>query len=171
MLPRSLVLLAALVVAAALLLVACGSNSYDAGTIEKYLKESQQGKVRGLPIGDASCPKDVTLKEGVTFRCTLQIAGEPAPYTVTLTNVDADKIHISLEPAKALIATAAVADLVRSGLQPRYRDAAKINCGDKQLIVADPGTKIGCIVKVGSDQVQAVARVENKDGKVVLVKN
>lgn len=160
---------AALVLAAALLVSACSSgNSYDAGTVETYLKQSQEGKVRGLPIGAAACPEDVELSEGVTFQCTLELAGEPAPYKVRLTNVDADKVQINLEPAKALIATSAVADLVRSGLKPQYQDAAKITCGEKQLLVTDPGTKIGCVVKIGGEQAQAVARVVNKDGKIVL---
>ena len=116
-------LAAALVLGAALGLPACSSNSYDAETVESYLKDSQEGKVRGLALGDAVCPEDVELTEGVTFRCTLEIAGVKAPYTVRLTNVDADKIRINLEPAKALIATAAVVDLVRSGLKPRVSGA------------------------------------------------
>lgn len=157
-------------IAAALLLSACSSNAYDAGTTEKYLKNSQKGKVRGLPLGEATCPEDLELKEGMTFRCTLDIAGVAAPYTVRLTNVDADKVQINLEPAKALIATGAVVDLVRGGLKPQYQEQAKISCGDEQLIVADPGTKIGCIVEVDGEKRQAVARVEDKDGKVVLVR-
>ena len=148
----------------------CGSNSYDAGTVEKYVRKSQEGKVRGLTLGDATCPKDVKLTEGVTFRCTLQIAGEAAPYNVRLTDVDADQVTVNLEPAKALIATSAVVDLVRGGLKPRFRDAAKVSCGEKPLLIVDPGTRIGCIVTVGGEQRQAVARVENKQGKVVLVR-
>lgn len=163
-------LAAALVLGAALGLPACSSNSYDAETVESYLKDSQEGKVRGLALGDAVCPEDVELTEGVTFRCTLEIAGVKAPYTVRLTNVDADKIRINLEPAKALIATAAVVDLVRSGLKPEYREEALITCGKDELLVADPGTKIGCIVEIDGERQQAVARVENKDGRVVLVR-
>lgn len=165
--PRLLALPSAL--AAVLLVTACSSgNSYDAGKTEQYLKESQQGKVRGLPLGEATCPEDVELSEGVTFQCTLEIAGVAAPYKVRLTNVDADKVTINLEPAKALIGTAAVVDLVRSGLKPQYRDQAKITCGDKELLVTDPGTKIGCIVTVDGDQSQAVVRVADKNGRVVL---
>ncbi len=168
---RSLRLLTmAFVLGAALGLSACSSNSYDAETVESYLKDSQEGQVRGLALGDAVCPQDVELTEGVTFQCTLEIAGAKAPYTVRLTNVDADKIRINLEPAKALIATAGVVDLVRSGLRPRYRDQATITCGKDQLLVTDPGTRIGCVVEIDGERRQAVARVENKDGKVVLVR-
>lgn len=163
-------LLPVLALAAPVVLAACSSNSYDAGTIESYLKDSQKGQVRGLAIGDAVCPEDVELTEGVTFQCTLDIAGVKAPYTVKLTNVDADKVQINLEPAKALISTAVVADLVRTNLKSQYRDQAKINCGKDKLLVTDPGTKIGCIVEIDGEQQQAVARVENKDGKVVLVR-
>lgn len=166
--PSPRLLLVALALVAVLAAAGCSGNSYDAGTTEKYLKQSQQGKVRGLPIGDATCPQDVKLKEGVTFRCTLEIAGVAAPYTVRLTNVDADKVTINVEPAKVLIGTAAVVDLVRRGLKPQYQDQAKITCGDKELLVTDPGTKIGCIVSIGGDQRQAVVRVADKNGKVVL---
>lgn len=159
-----------LVVGAASLITACSSsNSYDAGKIESYLKDSQEGKVRGLELGEASCPEDVELTEGVTFRCTLEIAGVKAPYTVKLTNVDADEVQINLEPAKALIATAVVADLVHKGLKEQYRDQATIDCGKDQLLVADVGTKIGCIVEIDGKRQQAIARVKDKDGTVVLV--
>ena len=148
----------------------CGSNSYDAGTVEKYVRKSQEGKVRGLALGDATCPKGVELTEGVTFQCTLEIAGEAAPYNVRLTDVDAAQVTVNLEPAKALIATSAVVDLVRGGLKQRFRDRAKVSCGEKQLLVVDPGTRIGCVVTVGGAQRQAVARVENRRGRVVLVR-
>lgn len=165
---KAQVLLPAATLAVAAGIAGCGSNAYDAGKIESYLKDSQQGKVRGLPLGDATCPRDVELTEGVTFRCKLEIAGEPAPYKVRLTNVDADEVTVNLEPARALIATAVVVDLVRGGLKPRYRDRAKVSCGEKQVIVADPGTRIGCVVRIGGEERQAVARIENKEGKVVL---
>lgn len=157
-----------LVLAPALLLSACSSNAYDAETIEKYLTESQQGKVRGLSIGEAACPEDVELTEGVTFRCTLEIGGVAAPYRVRLTDVEADEVQVNVAPAKALIATDAVVDLVRGSLKDRYRDEARVNCGHDQVLVADPGTKIGCIVEVDGERRQAVARVANKDGRVVL---
>lgn len=157
-----------LLLACALLVAGCSSNAYDAEAVEKYLKESQQGKVRGLPIGEAVCPEDVELTEGVTFRCTLQLGGVAAPYRVRLTDVEADEVQVSLEPAKALIATDAVVELVRGGLKERYRDEARISCGDDRLLVTDPGTKIGCIVEVDGERRQAVARVENRDGRVVL---
>ncbi len=95
-------------VVAALGLAACGENQYDAGKVESILQQTQKDKLRGLPMGDATCPKDVKLSEGVTFQCTLVIAGEQAPYKVTLTNVKADKVTVTAEPAKALVATKAV---------------------------------------------------------------
>jgi len=170
MLVRSLSLIpaSALVAACALLVSGCSSNAYDAETIEQYLKESQQGKVRGLPIGEARCPDDVELTEGVTFRCTLEIAGVAAPYRVRLTDVEADEVQVNVEPAKALIATAVVVDLVRSSLNDRFRDEADVSCGDEQMLVADPGTRIGCIVEVDGERRQAVARVASKDGRIVL---
>jgi hypothetical protein len=156
-----------LAVSAGLLLSACSGNTYDAQTVEDKLKETQQDKVRGLPIGEARCPEDVELTEGVTFRCTLEIAGKPAPYRVRLTNVDADKVMINVEPARALIATGAAVDFVRGQLPPELR-SAKVTCGEDQLLVADPGTKIGCVVTIDGKENQVVLRVKDTKGNVVL---
>jgi hypothetical protein len=148
-------------------LTACSGNAYDAQTVEDKLKETQEGKVRGLPIGEARCPDDVDLKEGVTFRCTLEIAGKPAPYRVRLTNVDADKVTIDVEPARALIATGAVVEFLRAQL-PAAARTAKVSCGDERLLIADPGTRIGCVVTVGGRETQVVLRVKDTKGNVVV---
>ncbi len=52
----AVLLLSALLVGA-VVLAGCGSNSYDSGTVEKYLRKSQEGKVRGLALGDATLPE------------------------------------------------------------------------------------------------------------------
>lgn len=148
---------------------ACGENRYDAGKVESLLKQTQEGKLRGLPMGEAKCPDDVKLTEGVTFRCTLEIAGEPAPYKVTLTNVKADKVTVSAEPAKALIATQAIVDFVRAQLTPELRSKS-LTCGDKKLLIADPGTKIGCVLTIDGKENQIVLRVKDTKGNVVLEK-
>lgn len=155
---------------AVLALAACGENQYDAGKVESILKQTQKGKLRGLPMGDATCPKDVKLSESVTFRCTLVIAGEPAPYKVTLTNVKADKVTVTAEPAKALVATKAVVDFVRSQLTPALQ-SKPLTCGDKPILIADPGTKIGCVITIDGKENQIVLRVKDTKGTVVLERN
>lgn len=157
-------------VVAALGLAACGENQYDAGKVESILQQTQKDKLRGLPMGDATCPKDVKLSEGVTFQCTLVIAGEQAPYKVTLTNVKADKVTVTAEPAKALVATKAVLDFVRSRLTPELRDKP-LTCGDKELLIAAPGTKIGCVITIDGKENQIVLRVKDTKGNVVLERN
>lgn len=155
---------------AALGLAACGSNEYDAGKVESLLQQTQKDKLRGLPMGAASCPKDVKLTEGVTFQCTLVIAGERAPYKVTLTNVKADKVTVTAEPAKALVSTKAVLDYVRSQLTPELR-SKPLTCGDKQILIAEPGTKIGCVITIDGKENQIVLRVKDTKGTVVLERN
>ena len=164
------VLIPLTVAVAALGLAACGENQYDAGKVESILKDGQKDKLRGLPMGDATCPKDVELKEGVTFRCTLVIAGEPAPYKVTLTNVDADKVTVTSEPAKALIPTALVLDFVRRQLSPSLQDKP-LTCGDDKLLIVDPGTKIGCVITIDGKENQITLRVKDTQGNVVLERN
>ncbi|MCU0258903.1 MAG: DUF4333 domain-containing protein [Solirubrobacteraceae bacterium] len=153
--------------AGAMTLTACSGNAYDAQTVEDKLKETQRDKVRGLPIGEARCPDDVELKEGVTFRCTLEIAGKPAPYRVRLTDVEAEKVTINVEPARALIATGAVVEFLRAQL-PAALSSAKVSCGDERLLIADPGTKIGCVVTVDGKENQVVLRVKDTKGNVVI---
>lgn len=156
--------------AVALVLGACGENQYDAGKVESILKEGQQGKLGGLAMGEATCPKDVKLTEGVTFQCTLVVAGEKAPYKVTLTNVKEDKVTVTSAPAKALIPTKAVVDFVRSQLNASLR-SKPLTCGDKTLLIADPGTKIGCVITIDGKEQQIVLRVKDTQGNVVLERN
>ncbi|CAB4919057.1 unannotated protein [freshwater metagenome] len=155
-----------------LLLVACGGNEYDAGTVEKNLRASQVGKVGGLPLGKATCPKDVTLTEGFTFECTLLIDGTPAPYTVTLTNVKADMVHFEAEPAKAIIPSASVVKYVTDNLNPSLARRLKtdVTCGEEKLFIVDPGTKIGCIVTIDGQQNQVSLVVKNTQGLVQIEK-
>ena len=155
---------------AMLSLAACGGNAYDQAKVEKFLAQSQEGKVRGLKLGKATCPKDVKLTEGVTFRCTLLIAGVAAPYKVTLTNVKADKVTITGEPAKALISTQAAVDFVTGQLNASAAKRAKVRCSKagEQVIIAAPGTQIGCIVAIDGKQLQAVLVVDDTKGSVHL---
>jgi hypothetical protein len=161
---------AALLILVALAIAGCGSNSYDAGKIESFLSKSQEGKVRGLKLGAATCPKDVKLTEGVTFRCTLRIAGVDAPYKVRLTHVDADKVTITAEPAKALISTRAAVDFVSGRLNPSVAKRATVACAKPgvQVIVAAPGTQVGCVVAVDGKQLQAVLVVDDTSGHIHL---
>lgn len=160
----------ALLALVALTAAGCGGNSYDAGKIESFLSKSQEGKVRGLKLGAATCPKDVKLTEGVTFRCTLLIAGVAAPYKVRLTHVDADKVTINAEPAKALISTRAAVDFVTGRLTPSLAKRATVACAKPgvQLIVAAPGAQVGCVVEVDGRQLQAVLVVDDTSGNIHL---
>ena len=157
-------------VALALAIAGCGSNSYDAGKVESFLSKSQAGKVRGLKLGAATCPKDVKLTEGVRFRCTLMIAGVAAPYKVRLTHVDADKVTITAEPAKALISTQAAVDFVTGQLNASARRRAKVACAKPgvQVIVTAPGTQVGCVVAIDGKQLQAVLVVDDTGGHIHL---
>ena len=162
--------LAALLILAALAIAGCGGNSYDAGKVQSFLRKSQEGKVRGLQLGAATCPKDVKLTEGVTFRCTLLIAGVAAPYKVRLTHVDADKVTIDAEPAKALISTRAAVDFVTGQLNASARARAKVACAKPgvKVVVAAPGTQVGCVVAIDGRQLQAVLVVDDTSGNIHL---
>lgn len=161
------------VVAVALAVTACsvsvGGKKYDAGAIEAKLKSSQQGKTGGLPIGDAACPEDVKITEGVTFTCTLAIDGIEAPYKIVLTKVEEDTAHIEIAPAKAIIATSAAAGFVKKNLNSQDPGITVV-CGKagEKLILADPGDTIACTASLGTDREVINLTVKDTQGNVTV---
>jgi hypothetical protein len=154
-----------------LLASACStSNSYDASKVEAQVVALQKGKLQGLAEGKATCPSGLKLTEGMTFTCTLEIAGTPAPFTVTLTNVKKDPLHIDVKPAKTILSTAILADQLRGKL-PVDERAATVVCGPPtaRIIVAVPGQTIECTLKLGAKTGSDQLTVQ-KDGTVDVTK-
>lgn len=163
----------ALLLLGALAVSACsasiGGKNYDASKVEDFLVKSQEGKIGGLTLGKATCPKDVKIVEGVTFTCTLVIADADAPYKVTITNVDKDKANIHAAPAKALISVAAANAFVQKNLKDSAAGAT-VDCseGGQKLIISDPGDKIACKVSLGGQSDTVDLLVKDTKGNIVI---
>lgn len=90
--------------------------TYDASVVEAALKSTQKDVVNGLPLGEATCPVDVKVIEGVTFTCTLQVGDAAAPFTVDLTKVDTTKPNIHVLPQRAIIDISKAVAFLKSNL-------------------------------------------------------
>ena len=168
MIPFSRNTLAGLALATLTAVGACSSTTkYDADAVADSLKETQQAAVGDLELGDANCPQDAALKEGLTIECTLEVGDAVAPYTVVLTNVDEDEANIEVAPAKAIIDVSKGVDFLRSNIDAEYADA-DIACGDAAVVIADPGDTIDCTVEFDGDVQNVVLVVNDLKGNISL---
>jgi Domain of unknown function (DUF4333) len=139
------------------------------GEVERLLVTTQRRKSPGLRVGAASCPDQVRLANGSTFTCTVQIEGTPAPYAVTLRDVDAAKAtgRFALAPAKPIIDVARIVGLIRGKLRPSARGAT-VRCGSAKVRVVEVGGSIACTITLGDAVQKVTAVVKDLQGTVVV---
>lgn len=167
---RSLILAAGLL---ALVLVACGGGgsgrpTVNAGEVERLLVQRQKERNPSLRIGGAQCPAGVAARTGVSFRCTVEVEGQPAPFTVTLSEVlGRERVRYDFRPLQAVVDVAGTANFLRGQLEGDWRSAA-IDCGASRARVVSVGTVIDCTVvkPPATRHIQAI--VEDIDGTVRL---
>lgn len=167
---RSLVGGALVLLALSACSVSLGAGSkYDAGAVEEFLATSQEGNTGDLAIGEATCPEDVDVVEGVEVECTLEIGGQAAPYTITLTDVDEDEISVNAIQAKAIIPVASAEQFVTDNLDESAAGAT-VDCSESEdpLILADPGDKIPCVLTLGSDTQTLELNVTDVEGNITI---
>jgi hypothetical protein len=177
---RASQLLAALL--AAPLLAACGGSGPPAtrgadrpprtvgtGEVERLLVGTQQRRSPRLRVGAAHCPARVTLANGTSFRCSVEIEGTRAPYVVTLREVDEARAtgRFALAPAEPIIDVSKVVGLIRARLRPAAR-AARVDCGAARVRVVQVGAAIRCTVSLGGATQRIRALVKDLQGTVEL---
>lgn len=164
----TLALLALLVVAAP----ACGGDSgsgsgeeasFDTGEVEDFLLALQKRRTPDLTVAGPSCPDKVQVVKRARIRCTVSIEGVVAPYEVTLTR-NGDEGRFTLRPAKPIIDTSKIVDLIRGRLDAGSRDA-RIDCGERIQVVS-VGAKIPCTISVGGKTQRVRAVVTSRSGNV-----
>ena len=164
---RSAVLLVGVVLAA------CGSdNLYAAADLEATIIQSQRSSLeeQDLALGDAQCPDDVVLEEGVDVDCTLDVAGAEARFRATLTDVAAKNVTVTVEPLDIIIPTAAAVEFVEDNLRKAVK-GGEVLCGPEGVgaIVAQQGDRIACTVGVGSQSRDVELEVLDETGTVAFV--
>ncbi len=163
--------------AAALLVVltACGGTASHANPARK-LNQAQvelqvvlKAKERSprLIVGKATCPPGVTARVGETFVCSVEIEGQQARYTVTISEILGDQAQFDVKPAQAIVDLSNVTDFIRSRLDDHWK-TAKIDCGQSKVRLADTGATIDCTIFDGATTRYIQAVVEDRDGAVSL---
>jgi hypothetical protein len=168
---RSPILPAAVV----LLLAACGggdvgatrARQVDRKQVEALVVQRQKERHPGFRVGTASCPEGVEARSGETFTCTVDIEGQAARITVTVSEVLGSEARYDLRPADAIVDVAGVVAFVTSRLEPDWRDA-RVDCGQSRVRIAAVGSAVECTVFNGTTTRYIQAVVEDRDGSVSL---
>lgn len=157
----------------ALVLAACGAAAsgpptVNAGEVERLLVQRQKERNPSLRVGGAECPTGIAARAGVSFRCTVDVEDQPAPFTVTLSEVlGRERVRYDFRPLQAVVDVVGTANFLRGQLEGDWRSAA-IDCGASRARVVNVGTVIDCTVvkPAATRHIQAI--VEDIDGTVRL---
>lgn len=165
---RRIAVPAAATAAGLLLLGACGDRpGYESSAVEGYLAHAQSGAFGPTGrVGKATCPGDLELKEGMSFRCTLDVSGTAVPYRVRLTHVHAKKVSIKASPDGVVVPELAVQAFVRTTL-PKSSAAAGVDCG-KSFIVAKVGQTLACKLTLGPQERDIKVTVKDERGTIAV---
>ena len=140
----------------------------DTAEVESLLVATQRRASPEFTVGQASCPDQVAVSEGVTFNCTVLVEGVPAPYVVTFADVNSRSQtgRYDLRPAKAILSVPKLVELVKSlATDP----AARVDCGPAKVRVADVGTTLECRLTDTRGDLTVNLRVDDIEGKVTVV--
>lgn len=162
-----------LVLAAILAAAACGDNAssnpqVDPREVEQLLVQRQKERNPALRVSAATCPAGIAARQGESFRCIVDVEGQPAPFAVTLAEVlGGERVRYDFRPLQAIIDLQGTLNFLRSRLDDEWRSAA-IDCGPGRARVVDVGAIIDCTISrpPATRRVQAV--VEDLDGTVRL---
>lgn len=169
MLPRRFV------AAALVVLAACGGTASNASAsrrvnqaqVELQLVLRAKERSPRLTVGKATCPDNVAARAGESFECAVEIEGQRARYTVTISEILGNQAQFDFRPVQAIIDLSSLSDFLRSRLDEHWR-TAKIDCGQAQVRLTDVGSTIDCTVFDGASTRYIQAVVEDRDGGVSL---
>jgi hypothetical protein len=151
------VLLSALVVLGALAAGAValfGSRTVDAASVEAEVERVTRGL--GISPTSVSCPADVPVEVGATFRCAAALDGESVAFEVRQND---DRGDVTISSVGFVVLPRVEATLVEQ-LRDGAGFAATADCAPagRQVVVGGPGTTIDCTVAAVADPADA-ARV------------
>ncbi len=83
---------------AAALLTGCGGSTptVKKAEVEKTISATLEDQI-GVAPDDLTCPGDLEGSEGTTMRCTLTHGGDELGVTVTVTDVEGEKVDFDAE--------------------------------------------------------------------------
>ena len=155
--------LTAVLFAAVVLLGACGNDTVDGSEdtpsggqtrttegaldtapVKPELVSRQKQLSPDLSVGEVRCPARVELRSGVTFGCSVLVEGLPAPWTITVKDVDrgAKTAEYEYELTKAVLSTAKLNDVAK-----KSEKGAEADCGGgSKARLAEVGSTIICTI-------------------------
>ncbi len=146
-----------------LLIANAGDETLDLERAEDEITESLQAEYVGVSVERVTCPDDVKVEEGATFTCTTQIDGQD--FAVTVTQED-DQGSVRFAKAQAAIKVED-AEAFIVGEYRKQGTVVTVGCSDKEILVADPGSTIECLVAPEEgDGTTAVVTVQDVNGNV-----
>ena len=139
----------------------------DAARIEDGLGRDLKEALPGLRVGGVACPEGIRTVEGATFQCTAEVEGAQAPFTVTVSEVDASEgtFNTDWKPTKAILVIDQAVKLLKSRLQDQAPNAT-VDCGTAPVRVVEVGGAIECIISEGSNRLVVRGVVQDVDGTV-----
>jgi hypothetical protein len=148
------------------LLSGCGDEpGLDTAAVEAYLVQSQEKTFGDLEVGAASCP-DQTLKDGMTLPCTLAVADAEVPFSVRLRDVHAAEVRVDVALDAVVLLAEEIEKFVVSTL-PKDFASAQVAC-EHDVIVADVGDSVECLLSSGTQTKPVALTVEDEDGHVSI---
>jgi Domain of unknown function (DUF4333) len=144
-----------------------GSRTIDTASMEDKITTRLQDNYPGLHVDSVACPKDVKPAEGAAFQCTAKFDGAQAPFTVTLSNVNASTggFDYQIKQTKAILIIDKAVKLVKSTMQELAPNAT-VDCGTARWQVVEVGGALECTISEGSERVTVRLVVKNVDGTV-----
>ncbi len=140
-------------------------GALDTTPAEQLLVARQKQATPDLNVGEARCQTRAELRKGAKFGCSVLVEGLPAPYTVTVTDVDRDAqtAEYEFELTKAVVATAKAVEAVRQSWADKN---ARVDCGPGKVRLAQVGTTIECSVNDNDGFHSATIRVVDIEGNL-----
>ena len=140
-------------------------GALDTTPAKQMLVARQKQATPDLSVGEARCPARAELRKGATFGCSVLVEGLPAPYTVTVTDVnrDAKTAEYRFELTKAVLSTAKLRDAV---LQTLSDKSARVDCGPSKARLAAVDATVECSVTDSEGSRSATLRVVDIEGTV-----
>jgi uncharacterized RDD family membrane protein YckC len=139
----------------------------DRARMEDLIGRDLKEKIPGLRVGGITCPEGIKPVEGATFQCTAEVEGVQAPFTVTVSEVDASEgtFNTDWKPTKAILPIDQAVKYLKSRLQDQAPNAT-VDCGTAPVRVVEVGGAIECILSEGSNRLVVRGVVEDLDGNV-----
>jgi hypothetical protein len=139
----------------------------DPATVEDAVGRDLKEKLPGLRVGGVACPEGIKTVEGATFQCTAEVEGVQAPFSVTVTELDAGEgtFNTNWKPIKAILVIDQAVTYLKSRVQDQAPNAT-VDCGAAPVRVVEVGGAIECTISEGSDRLVVRGVVQDVEGTV-----